>query len=562
MVLILRQRGREVPDGFIDELTYGRVAQNLAAGDGFTYQGLSPGYRSLYPYAIAPAWALFEGSTAYHAALAINAALMNLVVVPAYAVARRVAAPGWALAAAAAAALTPSMVWSAYLLTEALAYPLAAAALWAMVRALREPGVRWTAAALALCLLCALVRTQLLVLFGAFAVAVAVDVARGGRGRLAARARERRVALGAVLALGCLGALVALTGLRGTVLTTYTTTLDDTGGPLELLRLAGQYVGVIAVVALLAPPLALGAHAVTRASWDDAELAPVLCVGLGALLALLAVGAWSTATISPELRERYVFYGLPVFAACWVALPGRVSARVLGALTLGLFAYLVIVPGAVGRTDEFVSYTVGSLADRALGAGSVFARSPLDDLDAWAACTLVVGFAAAAGLALRGRRGAVLLVVPTLVFGAGVLHVRHSDSNTASAAFAARYPDPPDWIERHSEGPAAFVMTRGTDRFAMWHAELWNPTLERVFRVPGTDELNGIGQACLLAPAAAGVLRTREPCAGRELPRVLAFQDASSAIRVVNGRLLFAGAAGTRLYAVAPGVEPIIAPAP
>jgi len=96
-VLILHQRGRVVPDGFIDELTYGRVAQNLAAGDGFTYQGLSPGYRSLLPYAIAPAWALFSGSTAYHAALVVNAALMNLVVFPAYAIARRVAPFGWFL---------------------------------------------------------------------------------------------------------------------------------------------------------------------------------------------------------------------------------------------------------------------------------------------------------------------------------------------------------------------------------------------------------------------------------------------------------------------------------
>jgi hypothetical protein len=137
-----------------------------------------------------------------------------------------------------------------------------------------------------------------------------------------------------------------------------------------------------------------------------------------------------------------------------------------------------------------------------------------------------------------------------------VLHVRHSDSNTASAAFAARYPEPPDWIERHADGPAAFVMTRGTDRFAMWHAELWNPSLDRVFRVPGAEELNGIGQACLLADAGAGILRTREPCAGRELPRILAFQDGTATIEVVNGRLLYAGRAGTRLYEVPPGVDP------
>jgi hypothetical protein len=558
-VLILHQRGRVVPDGFIDELTYGRVAQNLAAGDGFTYQGLSPGYRSLYPYVIAPAWALLDGSAAYHAALALNAGLMNLVVFPTYAIARRVAPFWWATAAAAAAALTPSMVWSAYLLTEALAYPLAAAAIWAMVRALHDPAWRWTAAALALCLLCALTRTHLLILFVAFGLAVAIDVARAGRGELHERARERRFALAALAVLIVLGAAVALTGARETALGTYASTLEHTGGPLELLRLAGQYVGVIAVVGLLTPLLALVAHAAGRRGWRDPELGPLLCVGLGALFALLAIGAWSTATISPELRERYVFYGTPVFAACWAALPGRVSARTLGAITLGAVAYLVLVPDGAGRRDEFVGYTIGSLADRALGVGSIVSRSPLGGVDAWAACALVVGLAATAGLRSGGRRAAVLLVVPTLAFGAGVLHTRQRDSNLSSARFAKRYPQPPDWIARNSAGPAAFVMTRGTDRFAIWHAELWNPSLDRVFRTVGTDELNGIGQACLLAEAGPGVLRTREPCAGRELPRVLAFQDSAATIEVANGRLLYAGPAGTRLYEIPPGVEPRLA---
>jgi hypothetical protein len=545
-VLILHQRGRVVPDGFIDELTYGRVAENLAAGDGFTYQGLSPGYRSLYPYAIAPAWALFSGSTAYHAALVVNAALMNLVVFPAYAIARRVAPFGWALAAAAAAALTPAMVWSGYLLTEALAYPLAATALWAMVEALRRPGLRWTAAALVLCGLCALVRTQLLVLLPTFGLAVLIDVgAAPARGR---RAREHRYALAAFAGLVVVAMLVLLAGARETVLGTYSSTLDHVGSPLDLLEYATQYVSIIAVVGLIVPLLALVAHALRRDTWRDGELRPVVVVGIAASVLLVAIGAWSTATISPELRERYVFYGTPVLAACWAALPGRVSGRALAVVTIAAVVYMVALPGS---SDELVSYTVGSLAERFLGLDSV----PLGGVDAWAACALVVGLAAAAGLALGGRRGVALVIVPTLVFGAGVLHVRQSDSNTASASFAARYPDPPDWIESHSDGPAAFVMTPGTDRFAMWHAELWNPSLDRVFRTVEAPEMSGIGQACLLADD-PDVLRTREPCAGRELPRVLAFQDSAAPVEVVNGRLLFEGRAGTRLYEIPPGVEP------
>lgn len=545
-MLILHQRGRVAPDGFIDELTYGRVAQNLAAGEGFTYQGLSPGYRSLYPYAIAPAWALLSGSAAYHAALAVNAALMNLVVFPAYAIARRVAPFGWALAAAAAAALTPAMVWSGYLLTEALAYPLAATALWAMVEALRRPGVRRTAAVLGLCVACALVRTQLLVLLPAFGLAVLVDVWVAPARRR--RAREHRFALGSLAALLVAAAVVALTGARETVLGTYSSTLDHVGSPADLLGYAAEYVSVIAVVGLIVPLLALVAHLLRRDTWRDRDLRPVVVTGVATTLVLIAIGAWSTATISPELRERYVFYGTPVLAACWAALPGRVSGRALAAITLAAVVYMIALPGS---SDELVSYTVGSLADRFLGVESL----PLGSVDAWAACALVVGLAAAAGLALRGRRGVALVVVPTLVFGAGVLHVRQSDSNTASASFAGRYAQPYDWIERHSEGPAAFVMTPGTDRFAMWHAELWNPSLDRVFRTTEAPEMSGIGQACLLAED-PGVLRTREPCAGRELPRVLAFQDGGAPVEVVNGRLLFEGRAGTRLYEIPPGVEP------
>lgn len=94
----------------------------------------------LYPYAIAPAFAL--GAEFYSGVRLINAALMSAAIFPAYAIARRFWNDGWAVLIAVYAICVPSMGLGAYAVTETIFYPVMLAAVWAMIRALPRPSVR------------------------------------------------------------------------------------------------------------------------------------------------------------------------------------------------------------------------------------------------------------------------------------------------------------------------------------------------------------------------------------------------------------------------------------
>ena len=61
---------------------------------------------------------------AYAAAKFLNAAVMSAAVFPTYWLARRIVRPSFALLTAAAAVATPAMVYHAFLMSEALAYPV------------------------------------------------------------------------------------------------------------------------------------------------------------------------------------------------------------------------------------------------------------------------------------------------------------------------------------------------------------------------------------------------------------------------------------------------------
>ena len=105
--------GSRMPAPFIftDELQYQENARSLAAGEGLEARGEPYGIASVvYPLVLAPAYALLEGlPDAYAAARTINAVVMSLAAIPAYAIARRVLPFRWAILAAVLAVAVPSM---------------------------------------------------------------------------------------------------------------------------------------------------------------------------------------------------------------------------------------------------------------------------------------------------------------------------------------------------------------------------------------------------------------------------------------------------------------------
>ena len=212
----LQSRAHVSPAVFGDELLYSKLAQSVAAGDGFSIRGETVFFPA--PLAIlaqAPAWLLDSTSTAYGVVKAMNAAFMAAAALPAYFLARRLVRPSYALLAAAAAVAGPAMLYAPYLMSEALAYPVFLLALATMLRAIERPSRRMELAVVAVSLAAVLTRLQFVVLPLAYLLAVPVSARLCGE-PIGAALRRHRLSLGLLVLLGV---VPLVTG--GAVLGTY-----------------------------------------------------------------------------------------------------------------------------------------------------------------------------------------------------------------------------------------------------------------------------------------------------------------------------------------------------
>src|SRR2546422_7918697 len=202
----LQSRGHATPTVFNDELLYAKLSQSIAAGHGLAIRGEHFFFPApLASLVQAPAWLLSSMPDAYAAAKLLNAAVMSAAVFPAYWLARQVVRPSFALLTAAAAVATPAMFYHAYLMSEAVAYPVFLLAVAVIARALAGRSNRLALEVPALCVLAIATRVQFLVLPLAYLVGVAVC----GRGAY------RRHVIPAGLTALVVTALVGLPGVLG-----------------------------------------------------------------------------------------------------------------------------------------------------------------------------------------------------------------------------------------------------------------------------------------------------------------------------------------------------------
>ncbi len=148
------------PSVFDDELAYQKLAQSLGQSGQlalFGKHGLT--YSPLYPLLLSPLYAFqLSGTAAYKGALVINCLLFALASLPIYRIARFVLTPGRSVVAVAFSSLAPLMLYSSFVMSENLAYPLFLFAVWATLSTLSAPSVRADAVVLALSALCAAAR--------------------------------------------------------------------------------------------------------------------------------------------------------------------------------------------------------------------------------------------------------------------------------------------------------------------------------------------------------------------------------------------------------------------
>lgn len=464
---VAQSLGHRTPAVFTDELLFAKLAQSLAAGDGFVLRGEPFFFPAPVAVCIqALAWLLPDGQTAYEAAKILNAVVMAAAAFPAYWLARQLTTARASLLVAVAAVVAPGLLYHSYLMTDAAGYPAFLLALAVMTKAIARPSRGWEAAVVAVSLLAMLTRTQFVVLPLAYLVAVAVVGRSTGVG-VRASYRRHRLSCGTLAAVGT---LVVLTG--GVVLGSY---VDAVGVdyPLgEVLRWGALSAGILpfSVGSLIAPGALLGAGFLVARPRTSAE------AGFGALAAivtpLLLLEAALIATVDAErVMERYLVYVVPLAFLAFLSYVERGAPRrfVHAALALGLGAVALVYPLAT-EADYRFSFDSPTLS----AYGELAWR--LTDGDAAAIFAGVALFAslAVAGLAVRRRLGAGVAAASLCVLalvGATAYEADGAMTVRTLAAFAA---SSPDWLDESGIGTSDYLALPGAQAHAGWSLEIWN----------------------------------------------------------------------------------------
>ena len=453
--------GHVTPSVFGDELLYSKLAQSVASGHGLVLRGETVFFPAPLPIlAQAPAWLVHSLASGYVLAKALNVAVMSAAAFPAYALARRLVRPSYALLAAAMTVAGPVLVYAPYLMSEALAYPVFLLALATIVRAFERPSRWMEAAVVAVSLAAVLTRVQFVVVPVAYLVAVAVR----------RRIRCHALSVGGLLAFA---ALPLVSG--GTLLGTYAGATTLSFDPLAVVRWSSLTAALLPFAAgwLIVPGAILGAALLAVRPRSEADAAfGLLALSLSALV-LLEVGLIGAGEANRSL-ERYAIYLVPLAAIAFFAYAERGAPwrRAYVALALGgcATAWLLDFPVRAGTSFSFdtATYSVYAQAAAWLGeanAATIFAGVPL------------VGGIVLALLPLRNRpvTGIAAATIALLLLGGAAAYA--GDHSMTRGALALRAGDPPDWLDRSGLGPADYLELPGGSAHFGWLLEILEPRL-------------------------------------------------------------------------------------
>lgn len=487
-------RGMLAPFIMVDELIYAELARSFADSGQLLVRGEpSGGYGLVYPVLISPAYLLFDSLVdAYGAAKTINALLMSLAAIPAYALARRVVGPGLSLLAAVLAVAIPSLAYTGTVMTENAFYPLFLAAVLALVLVLERPSplrVLVLAAAVGVAFA---TRQQALALAPAILTAPLVLAALRGRWRQTLRPFALAYGLVATLGVAVLAVQVARGRSLDDLLGAYAVVAEaeryDLGRSLSFLlyhwaelALYLGFVPVAAALVLLARPRAL-----------DARLQELLAAAVTTAFWVVLVVAVFASRFADRIQERNTFYVAPLFLVpllAWSARGAPRPARIaLPAAAVTALAALAIpferFVGDPSRSDTLMLLPWWSVQD----------RTGLE----WVAELAFLGAcAAAAAFLLLPRRFALALPLAVLAYFAIVAKPVWSGKHglvqsSRGALFQGIRSQERDWIDSRTDGTVTVLWTGRADRFGVNLAEFFNRSVGEIhYTERGTPGLEG-----------------------------------------------------------------------
>jgi hypothetical protein len=379
---------REVPGPFffMDELGYEQMAASLARTGHFAlFSKAGTAYAPLYPVVLAPIYLLTSNAVhAYEWAKVVNAVLMSLAVFPIYGIARFVLSRPKAVGVAALSLLAPLMFYADLELSENLAYPLTLLAIWAMLRAVREPRLRNDAILLGAIALACAARLQQVALFPAALTAillVALVRPEGGRARELRRAVSQHRLLFGTVVVGFVAVVVRtsqnggslpLAGRYSVVGSAHASVVGTLEQAVQHLAAFDFAIGVVPFAGALLAAYALARFGFPRNALVFGSVAAATTAWLLVVVAFDAAAfdrsyvqriGRQIPTDASRIHERYLIYLVPLFLIAMVAGLRAVRPRVSWHVHLAVAAVAALLPLAIpfrtGINDTSVAESFG-----------------------------------------------------------------------------------------------------------------------------------------------------------------------------------------------------------
>jgi hypothetical protein len=457
-------------------------------------------WSQLEPLLIAVPYALFDTTTAFDVAHAVNAVVLASAAIPAYLLMRRLSP--WRPAAYLVAGLTVAVPWmtlAGTMLTENAAYP---AFLWALLAAhvtITEPRPRHDAYLLAALAVAYAARTQLSLLAAATGVAIVVHEIgwrwRGDRRPVLAGLREGVTAAVrghlVLVAVTAVALVFVLSSSSGALLGGYAAPTEGQllppGTMAQAREILAQVVAGIGVLPFaLATAFAVGS--LTRPADRHAHAYAALMIPTVVLMAL-ALGSFSV-RFTAGVNDRYLFFLAPLlFCGALAFLLER--RRWLLPLALGVAAATALVASA----------TLGQRGPSLVSPAAAF-HDVLEDLGLGGVPTTaaLLGGLAAAALALTRllsparRRQAQAFAGLILAFCA-VETAYTMQKITEGQKVSQDYLDGRAWLDRAVPGhdrAAVLLANFDADRYQSaarwWDVTFWNLEADRALRFASQDD--------------------------------------------------------------------------
>ena len=532
----------------MDELGYARMAQSFANTDHFSLFGKGGlAYSPLYPVVLSPIYAFTSSvQTAYELAKVVNAVLMSLAAFPVYGIARSVLDRPRALGVAALSLAAPLMFYTGVEMSENLAYPLALLAIWAMLGAIREPGLGNDALMLGAIALACAARLQLVALFPAVVTAILVVAlvrpAEPGQGRLrsVARAVSAHRLVFASVAVALVAVLVRTVQNGGALPLAgrYSNVGSAHANPLRVLEIAFHHLaeldlalGVVPFVGALIAAYALVRFGFPRRALVFGAVATATTVWLLLEVAFDAA-AFDTGSATahptqlaatlPRIHERYLIYLVPLFLVALVAALRAVRPRVPVWAILGAALVAALLPVAIPFREvintSVVADTFGLEVFATVVHGALTAVSHATLVAVISASVLAFGSL----YAFLRPRPSFAIVLTLLAFFVLSDFVRIRLIGTANG-FTAPQPARRDWVDRVvGNGSVALIGAPGASRLALLDAAAANESIARVYDVCDQAFGSDFGEQELAAGSSIRARFVVVPASLRVSGRVLA----------------------------------------